>query len=358
MPNKSEQIEKLTVLNDDLENYFRNTIIPQLFVDANLILRKYSPPAIRQFNLSENDIGKSILDIKENFRYPTLMDNINHVISTHEILEKEIQSTDNRWYQMNIIPYLRLRDNTTNGVIISFVEITMRVKDLKDLEQLISDHEILLDTISHDIKTPITSLVLAIELFKDVSPGDPEEFQSLLHVVENSIKKIQNLVSELTDTRKQAHKYKVEAELLSFEHILEDVRLTLNDIIIETGTIITSEINVSQINFPRRKLRSVLYNLVNNAIKFRLPHRRPEIMITTSREENYITISVKDNGMGIGANNMDAVFTKYFRIENKSEGSGIGLYLVREIVNSLGGKITLKSEPDKGSEFKVYLKME
>ncbi|MGZ5829821.1 MAG: hypothetical protein ACXWJW_14950, partial [Xanthobacteraceae bacterium] len=70
------------------------------------------------------------------------------------MLEKEIQTTDYRWYQMNIIPYVSFKNNKANGVIITFVEITMRIKDLKDQEKLISDHETLLDTISHDIKTP------------------------------------------------------------------------------------------------------------------------------------------------------------------------------------------------------------
>lgn len=66
MLNKDDQIEKLIEQNDELENYFRNTIIPQLFVDANLILQKFTPPAMRQFTLSKEDIGRSITDIKEN----------------------------------------------------------------------------------------------------------------------------------------------------------------------------------------------------------------------------------------------------------------------------------------------------
>ncbi len=57
---------------EELENYFSNTIIPQLFVDAQFILRKFTPPAMKQFNLAPGDIGKNILDIKDNFRFPTL----------------------------------------------------------------------------------------------------------------------------------------------------------------------------------------------------------------------------------------------------------------------------------------------
>jgi len=356
MLTKDLQIEKLIEVNDELENYFRNTIIPQLFVDDDLILRKFTPPAMKQFNLSKNDTGRPIADIKENFRFPTIIDNIQQVIDSNEILEKEIQTTDFRWYQMNIIPYTIAKTNKTNGVIITFVEITMRIKDLKEQEKLIADYETLLDTISHDIKTPLTSLVLTVHMLKDEKRDNSSKFKSLLTIVENGIKKMQTIITELTDTRKQEYKYKAEEELLNFEHILEDVRLTIAGNIAESSAIINTKINVSEITFSRRKLRSIIYNLVNNAIKFKSSDRKPEIFITTQQEKNFIVISVKDNGIGIDASKQEAIFSKYFRVENAIEGSGIGLYLVKEIVNNAGGKILLESHPGKGSEFKVYLK--
>jgi len=350
------QMENLSTINDELENYFRNTIIPQLYIDGNLILRKYTPPAMKQFSLSVKDIGRSVGDIQDNFRYPSILDNIKTVISTNKILEKEIQTTDLRWYQMNIIPYVVFKENKTNGVIITFVEITARIKDLKDQEKLISDHETLLDTISHDIKNPLASLVLAIELFKDVSLDKPEEFYELLKVVENSILKMKNIIHELTDTREQEHKYKAEEELLNIEHILEDVRLIMNDIIMKSGAKIKSEINVSQITFNRRKLRSIIYNLINNGIKFKSPDRKPEIFIKTETDGVHTILSITDNGIGIEENMLDKIFSKYFRVENEIEGSGIGLYLINEIVKNSGGKILVESQKGKGSTFYVFLK--
>jgi two-component system phosphate regulon sensor histidine kinase PhoR len=148
----------------------------------------------------------------------------------------------------------------------------------------------------------------------------------LLKIVENSILKMKNIIHELTDTRKLEYKYKAEEELLNIEHILEDVRLTMNDIIIESGAKIKSEINISQITFNRRKLRSVIYNLVNNGIKFKSPDRKPEIFIKTESDGNHIILSITDNGIGIEENMRDKIFSKYFRVENEIEGSGIGLY--------------------------------
>ena len=357
MPGKNEQLQELIDHNDLLENYFRNTIIPQLFVDGELRLQKFTPPAMKQFNLSASDMGKPINDIKDNFRFPSIIDNIQHVIENNEILEKEIQTTDLRWYQMNIIPYVKMRDNKTDGVIITFVEITMRIKDLKEQEKLIADHEILLDTISHDIKNPLANLVMAIGLFKNVSPNDEGEFKSLLKIVDTALTKMNKLIIELTEVRREEHKYKTEEELLNFEHILEDVRLTLSDNIIAANAIITSEINFSEITFSRRKIRSIVYNLINNAIKFRSSERQLKIVVTTNKEKEFIVIAVKDNGIGIDESKFDAIFSKYYRSENAIEGTGIGLYLVKEIVCNAGGKVLVKSQLDKGTEFQIYLKI-
>jgi hypothetical protein len=92
----AQQLKELIQLNDDLENYFRNTIIPQLFVDANLILRKFTPPAMKQFRFSPEHIGRPMEELVDNIRFSTILDNIQEVIDTGQILEKEIQTTDLR----------------------------------------------------------------------------------------------------------------------------------------------------------------------------------------------------------------------------------------------------------------------
>jgi two-component system phosphate regulon sensor histidine kinase PhoR len=357
MLKNDRQIEKLEKLNDELENYFRNTIIPQLFVDADLILRKFTPPAMKQFNLKPEDTGKPIDEVKDNFRFPSIKENIQHVIDTNTILEKEIQTTDFCWFQMNILPYVVRETKKTNGVIITFVDITLRIKDLKDLEKLIGEHEMLLDAISHDIKGPLTSLMLSINQIKTVPPENKQAGQMLFKILESSIGKMQVIISELVDSRKQQHKYKSEEELLSFEHILEDVRLTLAGELTESNATIKSEIKASQILFSRRKLRSIIYNLISNAIKFKSAERYPEVLITTSQEDDFIIITVKDNGIGVALSKQAAIFSKYFRAENAIEGSGIGLYLVKEIVNNAGGSVSVTSEEGRGSEFIVKLKV-
>lgn len=356
MQNKNEQISTLIELNDELENYFSNTIIPQLFVDANLLLRKFTPPAMKQFKLEETFVGKPMVEIQENFRYPTILDNIKVVIATGKILEKEIQTTDLRWYQMNILPYLVRKENKTNGVIITFVDITSRIRDLKEQEKLIAEHELLLDTIAHDIKNPILGLGLTIQMLKKLTEKSMERFPVLLTNVENSLTAMKNVIGELIDSRWKKQRRQVAEELLDLGDILEDVRLTLAPQIQDSGAIIRYDLQFPEITFVRRKLRSIIYNLLSNAIKYSPANCSPEIIIKCVLENEYIVISVTDNGIGMSLAERESIFEKFKRANTNYEGSGVGLYLVHTVVTAAGGKIELESEPGQGSVFKIFLK--
>jgi two-component system phosphate regulon sensor histidine kinase PhoR len=357
MENKSEQINELIELNEELENYFGNTIIPQLFVDAHLILRKFTPPAMKQFKLKMDYIGRPLAEITDTFRFPTITENILQVIETGEILEKEIQTTDLRWYQMNILPYLIRQTKQANGVIITFIDITMRIKDLKEQEKLIAEHELLLDTIAHDIKNPLTALGMTVELLKQVPEKGMTRFPLLLANVESSLDKMKQIISDLVESRWQEHRYQAVDEILDLENILEDVRLTLAPQIREANAIIKTNIGPSEITFARRKLRSIIYNLVNNALKYSSNERTPKILIESYMDGDFLVISVSDNGIGISTKNQKSIFKKFRRVGNSVEGNGIGLYLVKEILESSGGKITVESVLDSGSVFKIFIEM-
>jgi len=339
MSTNGEPITTLNQLNEDLENYFSNTIIPQLFVDAKLILRKFTPPAMKQFNLEEDFIGKPLDEIKENFRFPTIIDNIKTVIAIGKILEKEIQTTDMRWFQMNVLPYIVRKENITNGVIITFVDITGRIRDLKEQEKMIAEHELLLDTIAHDIKNPLLALSLSVQMMKNLPSKNTEELSRLTVNLEKSLVSMKSVVSSMLDSRWQQQRYHARAEILDIGSVLEDVKLTIAPQVIESGAEITTNLKVSEITFVRRKLRSVLYNLINNAIKYKSNNVKPVIKVSSEKVDDYVLISVTDNGIGISEEAMEHIFSKFQRIKTNVEGSGVGLYLVHTIITTSGGKI-------------------
>jgi len=357
IPEETSEITRLTELNKDLENYFRNTIIPQLFVDSNMILRKFTPPAMKQFDLSDKNLGKPIEEICHHIRFPTFMENIQEVIKTGNDLEKEIQTTDLRWFQMNILPYKVFKENRTNGVIITFVNITERIRNLKEIEKLNADHETFIYSVSHDLKGPVANLEGLIGELRAVVKDSHIEDNTIVDMVSVSVNDLKKIINELADVTKTRHSFSKGGERISIESILEEVQLTLRDKINASNARITMKINASEINFIRKNLRSIMYNLLSNAIKYRSAERRPEIFIKTEKSKEFIMLSVSDNGIGIEESQRVNIFSEFSRISKDVEGSGLGLYIVSKMVDNSGGRIEVESTPGKGTTFKIYFKI-
>lgn len=360
---QTEKIKALIELNDELENYFRNTIIPQLFVDANLILRKFSPPAMKQFDFNKSHIGRPMEEMIDNIRYSTIVDNIKEVMKSEDVFEKEIQTTDMRWFQMNIIPYIVKKENKTNGVIITFVDITERIKVLKELERLNASHETFIYSVSHDLKAPLANieglvqhLIKSSDDIKGELGEDSKKQKFIADLLRDSVKSMRSIIDELSEIVKIERNYKEHIEIIKFESILQEVELMMKGKIVDSQATILHDLQITELNYSRKNLRSILYNLVSNGIKYQKPGNPPEIKVKTSMQDEILQISVEDNGLGIAKDQQDLIFVPYTRLEKDIEGTGIGLYLVKKIVENSGGKITLSSEPGKGSTFTISLK--
>lgn len=355
--NSKEPTKELDVLNEDLENYFANTIIPQLFVDGNLILRKFTPPAMKQFTLTHDDINKDIHDVKDNIRYPTLIENINEVIATGQILEKEIQTTDKRWFQMNILPYIIRKENRTNGVIITFVDITKRITILKELEHLNAENDTLLYTLSHDIKQPLSTILLIADgLMEAFENKATKQFTTYVEMLKRASKNMKILVEDFTNHLNIEPALPNEDERVNIEDIFQDVILALRNDIYNSGINIQTEFNTSEIMFPRKNLRSIMFNLLNNSIKYKKTDATLKILIKTEKQTGYVVLSIMDDGLGIDKKHHKTIFDKFSRINNNVEGTGIGLYIIKRMLIDKGGKIEVESVIGKGSTFTVYFK--
>lgn len=355
---ETKDIKKLVELNEELENYFRNTIIPQLFVDADLILRKFSPPANMHFKLVADDIGKSISKIPNLEQLPTFVESIKDVIESNLDLEKEIQTSDKRWFQMNILPYIIKKQKITNGVVITFIDITGRINDKRAIERINADHETFIYSVSHDFRGPLTNMVLLVELLKSaLAKNDTEDINFLLEKLELSAKSLKDLIIELTDITK------IGTDIITptgsnIENILKEVKFTLKNQIYQSHAKITTDLIVPEVLFSAKNLRSILYNILSNAIKYAASERTPEIFIKTEPKEDFTLLSIKDNGIGIEEEKQLEIFSKFSRLRADIDGTGIGLFIVAQMVRNQGGKIEVESQMDIGTTFNIYFKNE
>jgi len=357
----NQRIKDLVELNDELENYFKNTIIPQLFVDARLILRKFTPPAMKHFNFSPTDLGKPFQDLVDNINYTVVVDDVKEVIRTGQVMEKEIQTSDRKWFQMNILPYVVEKENKTNGVIITFVDITERITTLRELERLNASHETFIYSVSHDLKAPLANIEGLVKYLLETSAAagkNNQEQQKIAQLLQKSVHSMRNIIDDLSELTRLTNQDSLEGELVPLDAVIDEVKMILNDQIRNEQANINWELAEPKIRFSRKNLRSIIYNLISNAIKYRSPERSPQIHFKSWREDGHVHLSVKDNGKGIALDKMNMLFRPYTRLEKKVEGTGIGLYLVKKILENEGGEIFVKSEKGHGAEFIVRIKAE
>lgn len=338
-----------------MENYFSNTIIPQLFVDADMVLRKFTPPAMKHFKLSAEDLGRHIDEVSSNIRFPTIIENIKEVIGSSKGFEKDIQTTDKRWYQMNILPYIIWKESRTNGVIVTFIDINERIEVLRGYEKLNRRYENIIYSISHDIKGPLSNMQGLVNILQETS-GHAEDTQKVLDLLSLSVDNLRSTVVELSDIRESDTDFAKEAEQVNFGNVIEDARLALTDRIHETGTQIKSELNETEIYLSRKNVRSIIYNLLSNAIKYKAPDRAPAIGIKTEKAGAYTLLSFSDNGCGIEEDKKEEIFERHARLRKDVEGTGLGLFIVKRMVEETGGKVEVESTLGKGTTFKIYLK--
>jgi two-component system, chemotaxis family, CheB/CheR fusion protein len=349
------KIKELAELNDDLNNYFKSTVNAQLYVDKNLVLRKFTPSAIRQINLKDSDVGRAISDISTNIRFSTLIVDIENVITSGDILKKEVQTLDGRWYQMMGIPYLRQQDNKIDGVIITFNDIT-EIKKVQDkLSRINDDHKTFIYTVSHDLRGPLSNLKTFISLLKEEIDPESKDLLELVSMTDKSIGNLNMIIRELTDVVKIENEID-EPQRVDLKSLLLEVELSLKDKFVNSISKITYDLKEPEIQFSKKNLRSILFNILSNAMKYRSPDRELEVNIRTEKSDDYILLTIQDNGLGIAESEINKVFDVFHRAHHHVEGVGVGLYLVKKILTNADGDIQVESEVGKGSSFKVYFK--
>lgn len=209
-------------------------------------------------------------------------------------------------------------------------------------------------TVSHNLRGPVASLLGLVHLAKT---SEPEWMTNPLFVhITKSTKSLDATIKDLgriVDIRNSIYKIRQKIE---FDQLLAEVIEPMMKDVEEKGIQVVFDFKASVIYTVKPMLTSILYNLVSNGFKYISPQRKPTVYLSTFEDGETITLKIKDNGLGIDLKNQsDNLFKLYKRFHFHTEGKGIGLYLVKMQVESLGGKITATSEVDNFTEFTIVL---
>lgn len=226
-------------------------------------------------------------------------------------------------------------------------------------ELLIAEHtKELLNNVSHEFKTPLSSIALASNMIKKKRYANEERLENYADLISKENKKLQHLVESLLRLEAvERNAFEYNKEDVNIENIINDALSTFEVIIVEREGKISKLFEAKEllVNGDKLHLINVFVNLVSNAIKY--SKNNPDIEIRTENRGDQIKISVIDKGIGIPVKHQKHIFDKYYRVPtgdvHNVKGFGIGLAYVKSVVEAHGGSIELESEENKGSSFSL-----
>ncbi|MFP4342443.1 MAG: PAS domain-containing protein [Cyclobacteriaceae bacterium] len=215
-------------------------------------------------------------------------------------------------------------------------------------------------TASHDLKAPITNLYGLMEMLnRELSQASelPSQTQRILEMMDLSVDRFMKTIADMTDISRLQKQGDLPMEEVLLAQVVNDVRMDLAMAIEQSEAILDINLDLcGTVRFAPKNLRSIIYNLLSNAIKYRDPERKPIIRLRCEPTEGFQVLSVSDNGLGINLNQSNRLFGMFQRLHAHVEGTGVGLYIVKKMLENAGGKIEVESEVGVGTTFKVFFK--
>jgi light-regulated signal transduction histidine kinase (bacteriophytochrome) len=209
--------------------------------------------------------------------------------------------------------------------------------------------------VSHNLRAPIANLVGLSSFFQDT--GHEKNNMIIQHIKESS-ERIDEILKDLNSILAIKEELNQSFEEISLLNIIDQVKSDLKNEIEDSDASINLNFDrIDKINSIRSFIHSIFYNLMSNSIKYRDKNKKCIIAINASINDGIITIKFSDNGIGIDlTKNKDKVFGLYKRFhKDVAEGTGVGLHLIKEQIESLGGNIKIESTLGEGTTFTIEL---
>ncbi len=283
-----------------------------------------------------------------------------HSVETGEPFEQENRmrrASDGswRWHLNRALPI-----RNAGGEIRLWTGTSTDTHDLKMALENLTEVNAALDNFvhmaAHDLRSPVNNLKLLFGLHDQAR--SPEESATIYQAMEESVRRLDNTVHSLIEVLEVQNSSRVPAREVRFgevvDYIVKDYSAELEKC---RGRIETDFSQCPSIQYVEAYLYSIVRNFLSNAIKYRSPHRDLVVKVSSRRGKGLVMLEVSDNGIGINLNKYGKdLFNPFSRFTTQAYGKGLGLHLVRNMVEKDGGSIRVESEPDTGTTFYVTLK--
>ena len=243
-----------------------------------------------------------------------------------------------------------------NGKTVGMVSVLSDITKQRELEKMKSDF---VSSVSHELRTPLISIQKSVDLMLSKAAGPlTKEQENFLNISQNNLERLTHLINDILDLSKvESKKMKLELKPTRAEKVINDACESLKSWAdsksIKIDKIIAD--NLPDIDMDSLRIIQVLNNLIGNAIKFTPQNGLITVKAQLTQQKDNIEISVSDNGIGIEGKNLDKVFDKFQQVDNRVatdiSGTGLGLFITKELIALHGGEIWVESKKDEGTKF-------
>lgn len=336
----------LSYLYQEILNNTNMGVVICNFINNQFIIKDVNFSYCELFNINKGEIINT--NIKNYIcNNNKLFDTLYDVLKTgNKKILKKINCGD-KWLNVVIIK------TETDDIIIMVEDITLETKSLEKLEKSDKYKTEFLSNMSHEIRSPINSIVGFSELLKEAN-GDKEKIEQYINIIQKSSESLTKIINDVLDiSRIEEGKLEINKSNFNLNTFLEEVYMI-------NKTKIKNEKVEFKLNIPKNdtiitcdsfRLRQIINNLINNANKFT---ESGFIELGYTKKPNFIEFYVKDTGIGIRIEEQKKIFERYSQAtynSKKTLGHGLGLSISKELISLMGGTIRLESEYGKGSTF-------
>ena len=326
-----------------------------------------SPAILKEFQFTyEECLSVNVKEIIHQDDMPVVNDFLSKVMHSHSIPVKSpvfrIMKKGGTYLWVEGTLTNLLNNSGVNAIVANFKDITERKKyeeKLKNRNSELVKSNMELDkfvySVSHDLRAPLSSMLGVIGISEEET--NESSTREHLQMLKASIKKLDLSIRDILDYSRNS-RMEVNREAIDLKELLKDITENLKCQISSKNKV---KINVEmEEHHPfisdKNRLNIILNNLISNAITYQDPMKNdPLVSVKIDTSDTETNIVVRDNGIGISKELQEKIFDMFFRGSENSDGSGLGLYIVKESVEKLNGTIMVNSIPGKGSEFRILI---
>jgi PAS domain S-box-containing protein len=328
------------------------------FADGLLVLDKenkvslINPQAEKFFNTKSNRVvGMLFSDLIKIPNFKPLIDLLGKELK--KVFREELIISEDLILEVSTVPIMREKEKT--GTLIILHDITRE----KIVERLKTEF---VSLSAHQLRTPLSAIKWSLKMLLDGDLGEiTKEQKDLIQKTYEANEKMIDLINDLLDvTRIEEGRYLYKTELVEIEKVIESVVDSLKEFAKRKEIELKfekPEEKLPKIKLDKEKIGLAIQNLIENAITYTLPGGR--VTVSLKRVKKEVEISVSDTGIGIPKDQQKRVFSKFFRGSNamrmETRGTGLGLYITKNIIEAHGGEIWFESEEGKGTTFHFTL---